>query len=140
MEHGFSWGGLILHPLQALLAKYGIDPVAGVDALVVSVGLIVLAYFGGRRFRKGTAMEPEGRVSFAFMMEFVLGGMLAFFDTIIGHGARNLFFLLGTFAFFVLGNNLIGLLPGFGSPTDQYNVTIVLTSRSSWGRSGGSPP
>ena len=126
MEHGFSWGGTLLHPLQALLAQFGIDPAAGVDALIVSVGLIALAFFGGRRFRKGTAMKPEGKVSLAFMMEFVLGGMLAFFDSIIQHGARNLFFLLATFAFFILGNNLIGLIPGFGSPTDQYNVTIVL--------------
>ncbi|MCH8077262.1 MAG: F0F1 ATP synthase subunit A, partial [SAR324 cluster bacterium] len=40
--------------------------------------------------------------------------------------ARKLFFMLGTFAFFILGNNLIGLIPGFNPPTDQFNVTIVL--------------
>jgi F-type H+-transporting ATPase subunit a len=126
MEHGVTWGGLLFHPLQELLAEYGIDPVAGVDALIVSVLLIVFAYFGGRRFRGRKTVEPEGRVTLPFMMEFVLGGMLSFFSSIIGHGARGLFFLLGTFTFFILGNNLIGLIPGFGSPTDQYNVTLTL--------------
>ena len=38
----------------------------------------------------------------------------------------KLFFLLGTFAFFILGNNLIGTIPGFNPPTDQFNVTLVL--------------
>ncbi|MCZ6556329.1 MAG: F0F1 ATP synthase subunit A [SAR324 cluster bacterium] len=126
MEQGITWGGVLFRPLQELLAKYGIDPVAGVDALIVSVFLIVFAYFGGRKFRRGDSIEPSGKVSLAYMMEFILGGMLSFFDGIISHGARNLFFLLGTYSFFILGNNLIGLVPGFGSPTDQYNVTVVL--------------
>lgn len=125
-EQGLTWGGLLLHPLQQLMAKYGVDPVAGADAVVVSVLLIVFAYFGGRRFRGKNAVEPSGKVSLPFMMEFILGGMLSFFDGIIDHGARKLFVLLGTFSFFILGNNLIGLVPGFGSPTDQYNVTVVL--------------
>lgn len=126
MEHGLTWGGLVFHPLQELLAEFGIDPVAGVDALIVSVSLIVFAFVGGRKFRSGATVEPQGRVSLSYMMEFILGGMLSFFNGIIGSRARGLFFLLGTFTFFILGNNLIGLVPGFGSPTDQYNVTIVL--------------
>jgi len=125
-EHGVTWGGVLLHPLQELMAKYGVDPHAGVDALVVSVLLIALAYFGGRRFRGKDDVEPSGKVSLSYMMEFILGGMLTFFDGIIEHGARKLFFLLGTLSFFILGNNWIGLVPGFGSPTDQYNVTVVL--------------
>ncbi len=125
-EHGVTWGGILLHPVQVFLAEYGVDPIAGVDALIVSALLLVFAYFGGRRFRGKSSVEPEGRVSLAFMMEFVLGGMLSFFNGIIGHGARGLFFLLGTFSFFILGNNLIGLIPGFASPNDQYNVTVVL--------------
>ena len=125
-EPGVTWGSLLLGPLQHLMAKYGIDPVAGVDALIVSVLLIVFAFVAGRKFRGANVVEPEGRVNLAFMMEFILGGMLSFFEGIIDQGARKLFFLLGTFSFFILGNNLLGLLPGFGSPTDQYNVTIVL--------------
>lgn len=125
-ELGVTWGGILLHPLQQLMIKFGIDPHAGADAVMVSVLLIIFAYFGGRRFRGKTAVVPAGKVSLPFMMEFIIGGMLSFFNGIIQGGARNLFFLLGTFSFFILGNNLIGLVPGFGSPTDQYNVTVVL--------------
>jgi F-type H+-transporting ATPase subunit a len=121
-----TWGALLLGPLEHLLAEWGIDPHAGIDALVVSVGLIVLAFAAGRRYRATEMVEPDGRVSFAFVFEWVIAKLLALFDGIIHHGARPLFFVLGTFSFFILANNLIGLLPGFNPPTDQFNVTIAL--------------
>lgn len=126
MEHGISWTGLFFSPLEHFLAKYGIDPVPGLDALLVSLFLILFAFVAGRKFRSSDMLEPKGTVSLSFVMEFVLGGMLSFFNSIIDHGARGLFFMLGTFSFFILGNNLLGLIPGFSSPTDQFNVTIAL--------------
>lgn len=125
-EHGITWGGLFLERLEYLMAFYGIDPVVGVNAIFLSLLLIVLAFFGGRKFRRGAMLEPQGRVSLSFLMELVVGKMLAFFDGIIEHGARKYFFLLGTFAFFILGSNLIGLVPGFSPPTGQLNVTVPL--------------
>jgi F-type H+-transporting ATPase subunit a len=126
MEHGITWGSLLFPGLERLLATYGIDPVPAIDALFVSIGLVALAYFGGRRFRRVQMLEPEGRVTLAFIMELGLGALLGFFQGIIRHGARNLFFLLGAFTFFILGNNVIGLVPGFNPPTDQYSVTLTL--------------
>jgi len=121
-----TWGGLFLAPLEHLLAEYGVDPVAGIDALVVSVLLIAFAYFAGRPYRRTEMLEPEGRVSLGFVAEFIVGRLLNLFNGIIEHGARRLFFVLGTFSFFILANNLIGLIPGFNPPTDQYNVTVTL--------------
>lgn len=126
MEHGITWGEFFLPPLAHLLARYGIDPIPAIDALIVSVLLMLLAALGGWRFRATPVLEPDGRPTFAFLLELLLGGMLAFFSTVIEDGARRLFFLLGGFAFFILGNNLIGLIPGFNPPTDQYSVTITL--------------
>ena len=37
---------------------------------------------------------------------------------------RPLFPLLGTYALFILCMNLLGLVPGFNPPTDQFNVTL----------------
>jgi F-type H+-transporting ATPase subunit a len=125
MEHGITWGELLLAPLGHFLASLGIDPEPSIDALFVSALLVVLAYFGGRRFRRGV-VAPDGQVSFSFVMEVVVSKMLSFFQGIIHHGARNVFFLLGTFALFILFNNLLGLVPGFNPPTDQFNVTVVL--------------
>jgi F-type H+-transporting ATPase subunit a len=126
MEHGITWGELLLEPLQHWLASLGVDPEPATDALFAAAVLILLAWFGGRAFRKAALVEPNGKVSFAFVMETIVAKMLAFFEGIIHHGARNVFFLLGSFALFILVNNLLGLLPGFNPPTDQFNVTIVL--------------
>ena len=126
MEHGITWGSFFFAPFEQWLAEWGIDPIPAIDALIVSVLLIVFAYVAGRRFRRTEIVEPDGNVSLAYLVEFGLGAMLTFFGGIIQNGARNLFFLLGTFTFFILGNNLIGLIPGFNPPTDQYNVTLVL--------------
>ena len=125
MEHGFNWAEEIGF-LSDFLAKIGIDPRAGINALIVSGLLLLLAFFGGRKFRRSEMVEPEGRVTLTFFVEFTLAKMLAFFESIITHDARKLFFLLGTFAFFILGNNLIGAIPGFNPPTDQLNVTVTL--------------
>ena len=126
MEHAITWGALLLAPLEHLLSEYGIDPHAGIDALVVTVLLIVFALLAGRRYRGTNMLEPEGKLSLGFIAEFLIGILMNFFNGIIHHGARNVFFVLGTFAFFILGNNLIGTIPGFNPPTDQLNVTFAL--------------
>jgi len=123
--HEITWAGY-LKPYEEVLATYGVDPSPAINATFVSGLLIAFAWIAGRRFRKGAVMEPEGKANLSFFIEFVINGMLTFFEGIIEHGARKLFFILGTFAFFILGNNLIGLIPGFVTPTDQYNVTVVL--------------
>ncbi|MDH5751344.1 MAG: F0F1 ATP synthase subunit A [Deltaproteobacteria bacterium] len=126
MAQPITWGAYLFAPLEHLMAEYGIDPHAGIDALVVSVILILFAFIAGRKFRKTEMLEPEGRISLAFVAEWIVGGLMNLFNGIIHHGARNVFFVLGTFSFFILGNNLIGLVPGFNPPTDQFNVTFAL--------------
>ena len=121
-----TWGALFFPSLEHLMAEYGIDPHAGIDALVVSVLLIGFAYVAGRRYRGTEMLEPDGRVSVGYVAEFAIEKLLGLFESIIHHGARSVFWVLGSFAFFILANNLIGLVPGFNPPTDQFNVTIVL--------------
>jgi F-type H+-transporting ATPase subunit a len=123
---GITWGSLFFGPLEHELAKWGIDPDAGTDALLVSIGLILFAYFAGRRYRRSEMAEPDGKVSVAFVAEWAIAALLNLFNSIMEHGARELFFVLGTFSFFILANNLIGIVPGFNPPTDQYNVTVAL--------------
>jgi len=126
MEKSITWGALLLEDLEHLMAQYGVDPHPAIDALVVSVLLIVFAFFAGRKFRQTDMLEPEGRLSLAFVAEWSISLLLGIFESVIEHGARKYFFILGTFGFFILGNNLMGLVPGFNPPTDQFNVTIVL--------------
>ncbi|MGK0289113.1 MAG: F-type H+-transporting ATPase subunit a [bacterium] len=122
---GFTWGQMVV-PVEHGLKNLGIDPHMGIDVLFTSVLLIVLAFFGGRKFRQSEMVEPSGKLSFTTIIELIVGGVYNFTKTFIEHNARPLFFLTGTLTFFILFNNLLGLIPGFNPPTDQFNVTIVL--------------
>jgi F-type H+-transporting ATPase subunit a len=121
-----SWGALFFAPLEHLMAEWGIDPEAGIDALVVSVLLVLFAYFAGRKYRGTELLEPQGRITLGFVAEWSISVLMKQFGDVMEHGVREMFFVLGTFAFFILANNLIGQVPGFAPPTDQYNVTVTL--------------
>ena len=121
----FTWGSLIT-PLYHEMETVGIDPHVGIDVLFTSGLLIILAYFGGRRFRKSKMVEPTGKLDFSTFFEIVVGGILSFTKGFLGDKARGIFFLTGSIALFILFNNLLGIVPGFNPPTDQFNVTIVL--------------
>jgi F-type H+-transporting ATPase subunit a len=71
-------------------------------------------------------VEPSGKLDFAGFFEIVVSGLYNFAKNSIHEKAKPLFFLIGSFTFFILLNNLLGLVPGFNPPTDQFNVTIVL--------------
>ncbi|MCP4752174.1 MAG: F0F1 ATP synthase subunit A [Proteobacteria bacterium] len=121
----FTWGSLAT-PVNGLMAQYGVDSHVGFDVLVTAGLLMVLAFFGGRKFRKSDMVEPSGKLDFSTFFEVVIGGMYSFMKNTIGDLARPMFFLTGSFAFFILFNNLMSVIPGFNPPTDQFNVTIVL--------------
>ena len=61
------------------------------------------------------------------VMESFLGGVIAMGRDVIGEeNARKYLPLVATIGLFVLINNLIGIIPGFESPTSNINVTLVL--------------
>lgn len=124
--NSFVWGSLF-PPVTHGLESIGVDAHSGFDVLVTATFLITIAYFGGRKFRKGEMNEPTGKLDLATFFEILIGGLCGFTKTILGEkGARPMFFLMGSVSFFILTNNLIGSIPGFNPPTDQFNTTIVL--------------
>lgn len=60
------------------------------------------------------------------MFEVVITGLADFMDQTIGHGGRRFMPLIGTLAFFILMGNLMGLIPGFASPTANINTNLAL--------------
>ena len=61
------------------------------------------------------------------VMEAFLGGVIAMGKDVIGEEhARKYLPLVATIGLFVLVSNLIGIIPGFESPTSNINVTLVL--------------
>ena len=60
--------------------------------------------------------------------EILIGGMEDFFAENMGRErARMLFPFLATFALYITVANLIGLIPGFMSPTSNLNITLGMT-------------
>lgn len=119
--HDLTWGGMIL-PQDF----HTIDPHVAFDVVFTSGMLVILAIIGGAKFRAGKMDEPSGKLDLATFFEILVGGVFNFTKGFLHDKAKPLFFLTGTLAFFILTNNLIGLVPGFNPPTDQFNVTIVL--------------
>ncbi|MFZ5797405.1 MAG: ATP synthase F0 subunit A [Desulfobulbus sp.] len=60
--------------------------------------------------------------------EIMIGGMENFFAENMGRDrARMLFPFLATFGLYIVVANLIGLIPGFMSPTSNLNITLGMT-------------
>lgn len=125
--HDFTWGAQ-LHPVVQVMKDNGIDPHVGVDISIAGLFLLVLAYFGGRKYRQSEMVEPTDKLGFSTFFETLVGVVFNFTRQFLGKNAESLFFLTGSLTFFILINNLLALVPGFNPPTDQFNTTIVLGS------------
>uniref|UniRef100_UPI004055E896 F0F1 ATP synthase subunit A n=1 Tax=Candidatus Electronema sp. TaxID=2698783 RepID=UPI004055E896 len=60
--------------------------------------------------------------------EALIGGLMDFFTEHMGREkARAIFPVLATFFIYIVLANMIGLLPGFMSPTSSLNITLAMT-------------
>lgn len=112
-------------PIAAVLGLAGIhvaDPLHAVpDYLVmVFVVAVLLAVLFGLAARR-PALVPRGRQSVAEMIVQLFEGLIV--DT-VGPEGRKYVPVVGTVGLFVFGCNMIGLVPGFMSPTSKLNVTL----------------
>ena len=60
------------------------------------------------------------------VMEAALGGIDTFLTDTMGHEGRRFFPLIATLALYILSSNLLGILPGFESPTANINTTASM--------------
>jgi len=112
-------------PLAALLRPLGVrvaDPTRLVpDFIVMSLIVVVfLSLFFGLASRK-LALVPGRRQA---ALEAVVGFFEGQVNDLIGPKGRLFLPVIGTVGLFVLSANLIGLVPGFMSPTSKLNVTL----------------
>ncbi len=83
----------------------------------IVMALLILMAFAVR----GSLKEvPSGLQNF---VEMAVGGLKDFTVTTMGPHGMDYFPLIGTAAFFILFSNLIGIIPGFESPTANLNTT-----------------
>ena len=105
IQHGF------------MLGKYYMPPFIIYTWLVMAL-LIVMAL----AVRSSLKPIPGGLQNFA---EAFIGGLKDFTITTMGPHGMDYFPLIGTAAFFILLSNLIGVIPGFESPTANLNTTAA---------------
>jgi F-type H+-transporting ATPase subunit a len=102
-------------------AIFGHGQMLFVSHLVLTTIIILLI---ARMATKSLRAVPTGTQN---VMEAFLGGVIAMGKDVIGEEhARKYLPLIAAIGLFVLVNNLIGIIPGFESPTSNINVTLTL--------------
>lgn len=128
-EGAFTWGGslpVVKDIVNQTFKSIHVDPHVGFDVIFTSTLLLTFAFIAGKKFRQNKMLQPSGKLDISTFTELTIGGLYNFTKGFIGEHAKHFFFLTGSLTLFILLNNLIGLVPGFNPPTDQFNTTIVL--------------
>ena len=93
----------------------------------VVVAVITLTMFGWLAKKVATGQAPKGKLW--NMLESMVGWVRS--DVVVPamgeHDAKKFMPLLWTFFFFILGCNLMGMLPWVGSPTAAFGTTMALS-------------
>jgi len=111
MNEVFTFLGLISHNHVFLVAAH-----------IVLVGIIVLVI--AKLATKSMQLVPSGTQN---IMEAYLEGVIFMGEDVIGAKlARKYLPLIATIGLFVFVGNMIGIIPGFESPTNNVNMTAVL--------------
>lgn len=99
-------------------------PIPGQVAMEILVALILLA-LGAWVGSRVSVDSPRG---WQHIFEWTWQGVDQQSEEIIGHGSRRFLELLVSLTVFILLCNLLGLLPGFESPTANFTVPLALAT------------
>jgi F-type H+-transporting ATPase subunit a len=94
-------------------------------AIIVIVFLMVIAYLGSRGVRKNPKkyFVPEARLTFRTAGEMIVEGLLQIVKDNMGPRGPEFMMIIGALALFIFTSNVLGLIPGFHSPTQTLNTT-----------------
>ncbi|MBM3791611.1 MAG: F0F1 ATP synthase subunit A [Acidobacteria bacterium] len=87
--------------------------------LLVSAGLIAFSFW----LRGRLSVETPGRVQ--HLVEVIVEAVQGLMRDVIGKNSRPYLPLIGALGLYILCGNLLGLVPGFMSPTSNLNVTVA---------------
>src|SRR5262245_18773723 len=119
MKHPFTWYDYFVH--STLIAEHTFT------ALVVAILLIVMAVLARRSLLRAVdAVVPDEGLNLRNLVELLVEFIVGVVDSIIGKKGRKFVPWFGSFFFFILIANLIGLVPGFSPPTSNLNTTLGL--------------
>ena len=121
MEHPFTWYNLMPEGLQR---SFGDHTFFAAAAALLLVLFAMMAR--GALVRAQDPTIPAAVLGSRNIAELIVQLIVSQSDAIIGKAGRKYVPFYGTFFFFILTSNLMGLLPGFGAPTANLNTTIGL--------------
>jgi F-type H+-transporting ATPase subunit a len=110
----------LVEAVNALLATVGLHVP---DYLVFSALIVLIVLAIGLTIRARLSIDDPGRLQ--IMLEDLVGFVHDQLEHIIGHGMGRRFLpICGGIFVFILIANLMGQVPGLGSPTSNINVTL----------------
>lgn len=128
MEHPYTWYNALPVSWQHLFGDHTFF------ALVAALLLILFAVKArGALAKAGDPVVPAAELGSRNIAELIVQLIVSQSDAIIGKAGRKYVPFFGTFFFFILLSNLMGLLPGFAPPTANLNTTIGLALVSFFG-------
>jgi F-type H+-transporting ATPase subunit a len=123
--HGEGGGGASQHHEPFFVEKIGNALQHKVPGHMILVGLLVIIVIALVLFLRGK-LSVDKPSKGQQLLEVIVQQIRELLDQVVGPYGRRYVPVVGSFAVFILIGNLMGLVPGFGPPTDNINVTGAL--------------
>lgn len=137
MPHGQSWLNYVpgFQALKHWIESYGggwlfespvhVQHIAALLLLILFLSGLAFAARSGLNKSRGDIL-PDSTLTARNLVELMMEGVLALMQFAMPRSAAiRHFWLIGTLAFFILFSNLLGLIPGFLPPTENFNTTFA---------------
>jgi len=114
------------HPIffiDSILAALGMEHPFAYSHVAHSWFVMILLVLSAILFVRGIRLLPTKGQNF---FEVLVGGLENFMVDITGPEGKFFFPYIGTIFLYILVSNLIGLIPGFNSPTANLNTTLSM--------------
>ncbi|MDX9745701.1 MAG: F0F1 ATP synthase subunit A [Syntrophales bacterium] len=108
-----------MHPLSFLELAFPGMPTHVTYTWLIMIGLVILSFLATRRLN----INPGGVQN---VMEVIIDAMYKLLLDTMGEHGKKFFPLIATIGLFILTSNLLGLIPGFESPTANLNTNLCM--------------
>ncbi|MBN1962799.1 MAG: F0F1 ATP synthase subunit A [Deltaproteobacteria bacterium] len=143
MGHGLTWLKLLpgYQQIEAYLtaqaSKVGqgqgflFGNVISIQHVIAALLVVIVLLIVGLRARADLASRedqgliPSPRISVLNFIEYALESLYGQMRQIMGGDAKRYFPVVAAFALFIFFSNLLGLVPGFEPPTNNWNTTFA---------------
>lgn len=136
MEHGVSWLSFLpgYEQIQEYLRTQGHGVLGNLivvqhcfAAVLAALIVLLVSYRVRLDLQKAgaNAIIPEPNLSLRNVVEVALEALYKQARQIIGKDAARYFPVIGSLALFIFFSNILGLIPGFIPPTDNWNTTFA---------------